>query len=649
MKKTIFTSLIALLIVGFTNAQTLVDFSNPADYELTSTGYGSAAKVSGDTAYVDKDLDGTFDAYITVVLTTPVVVSADHTVLSVKTKLTGAAATGLRLYTKVGYTETVGLAEGWSNNVTVVDGQFQYITWDGVTPGNTIDTVLIHFGGWDNGNAPADLQGMIAVDDISVISKLEVPVATFENVNDYGLDFWGFTTDPSISNGSLVIEKDSDDTFGQQVNIGLHNLVPVIGGSQRLIVNIKSSVTGARLYARASFTDGTEVEGWTNNVIETADEVNSIELDGLSLNSVIDTIRINIGGWDNGNSPTDLQGTYEVTEIYLTEPPVEYVDPRSIITAEKTTGAIDVEDGPVETDWQTATIHTVANSDSAVQEDLNFNGTFRVLYDDDYLYFLIDVNDSDPYQFDDVQGTEWQKDGLQLYFDVRNQLLAGRIESSRQHQISINYGTTPASDGGIGIDGWDGSTVDSIYDDESKVYHVLYGFVPKAGGYYMELAIPFGSMFFDANSDNADSYAEAYALKEETTIDIVGFEMQINDGDDSGRDNVVTFSSHSGDEPGSFQNSGVWAGIQLEGATFINSFQNNASALIYPNPAFDQVIVEMKGITSVEILDLTGRQVQIQLVNTDKVNVNLSSVKSGLYLIKVNGSEGTAVQKLQVK
>ncbi len=649
MKKTIFTLLIALLITGLTNAQTLVDFSDPAAYELTSTGYGSEVSVSGDTMYVDKDLDATFDANVTIVLTTPVMVSVDHTVLSVKTKLTDAAATGLRLYTKVGYTETDGLAEGWSNNVTVVDGQFQYITWEGITPGNTIDTIIIHFGGWDNGNAPPDLQGMLAVGDISVIDKLEAPVATFENADNYGLDFWSFGTDPAISNGSLIIEKDSDDTFGQQVNVALNNLVPVIGGSSRLIINIKSSVTGARLYARASFSDGTEVEGWTNNIIETADEVNAIELDGLSLNSVIDTIKINIGGWDNGNSPTGLQGTYEITEVYLTEPPVEYVDPRSIITAEKTTGAIDVEDGPVEADWQTATLHTVANCDSSAQEDLNFNGTFRVLYDDDYLYFLFDVNDSDPFEFDDVQGTEWQKDGVQLYFDVRNQLLAGRRENSRQHQISINYGTTPESEGGIGIDGWDGSTIDSIYDDESKVYHVLYGFVPKAGGYYMELAIPFGSMFFDGNSDDAATYADAYAVKADATIDIVGFEAQLNDGNADGRDNVVTFSAHSGDDPDGYQNSGVWAGIKLAGATSINSFRNNVSALIYPNPAFDQVMVKMEGITSVEILDITGRQVQIQSANSNEVRVNLGAVKSGLYLIKVEGSEGTALQKIQVR
>lgn len=647
MKNRIFTILMVLCFVGLTNAQTLVDFSNAADYDVSSSwGYGTAPEVSGDTLFVDKDVDGTFDAAVQVALATPVTVSEDHSILAIKARIKGATATGMRIYAKVSYNDGTG-GEGWTNNVTEVDGQFIYITWDGVLE-KAVDTLTLHLGGWDNGNAPADLQGEVAIDEISVWNKLEAPVADFENAADYMLKHWSFGTDPVVTGGSLVVEKNADGTFDQQVEVGLANLVPVVGGSTRMVINVKSSVTGARLYARAHYTDGTQIESWTTNIVETADADNGLILEGLTIGKTIDSVKINIGGWDNGNAPADLQGTYEVTSIYLTEPPVEYVEPRVTVDISFTEQDIDVTDGPSESDWMAATAHDIVNRDSADSpDDLSFVGTFRGLWNNDYLFLFFEVEDADAFTYNGTDG--WKKDGVQLYLDVRNQLLEGRRENSRQHQLTVNYGNSPVAEGGTGLEGWEGATVDSIYANADKPFETLFGSLPKSGGYYLEMAIPWGSMYFDGTSDDHNSYDKAYAAIDVKEGSVVAFDVQANDGDDDGRYNVVTWSSHSADDPGSYQNSGVWGGFKLKGGSNATSKINTASASIYPNPASSDLFIDMQGMSSVSVYDITGRMVITKSLSGNNTSLNISNLSAGIYLVKVDGAQGTATQRLQVK
>lgn len=646
MKKVIFTLFVALTTIGLTNAQTLVDFVDAADYDVSSSwGFGATPAVSGDTLYVDKDLDGTFDAAVQIALTTPVTVSADHSILAVKAKLTGATATGMRMYAKVSYDDGTG-QEGWTNNVTEVDGQFIYITWEGVLE-KAVDTLTLHLGGWDNGNAPADLQGEVAIEEISVWNKLEAPVADFEDANEYMLKFWSFGTDPVVSGGALVVEKDADGTFDQQVEVGLANLVPVVGGSTRMIINVKSSLVGARLYARAHYTDGTQIEGWTTNTIETADVDNALILEGLTIGKTIDSVKFNIGGWDNGNAPADLQGTYEFTSIYLTEPPVEYVDPRTTVDISFTEQDINVNDGPSESDWLEATAYDIVNRDSTDADDLSFVGTFRGLWNNDYLFLFFEVEDADPFTYNGTDG--WKKDGVQLYLDVRNQLLEGRRENARQHQLTVNYGNSPIADGGTGLEGWEGATVDSIYANADKAFETKFGSLPKSGGYYLEMAIPWGSMYFDGTNEDVNSYDKAYAAKDIATGSVVAFDVQVNDGDDDARNNVVTWTSHSGDDPGSYQNSGIWGGLKLVGEGSSTKTIENASASIYPNPVSSELFIDMDGMTSVAIFDITGRNVMTKELNENSTSVNVNNLHTGIYLVQVKGTQGTATQRIQVK
>ncbi len=69
---------------------------------------------------------------------------------------------------------------------------------------------------------------------------------------------------------------------------------------------------------------------------------------------------------------------------------------------------------------------------------------------------------------------------------------------------------------------------------------------------------------------------------------------------------------------------------------------------IYPNPVIDELtITTNETIESVQVLDLVGKTV----ISTSVVNgsVNVSSLKSGIYVVKVNSSNGAATSKFVKK
>ncbi|MBC7696225.1 MAG: LamG domain-containing protein [Burkholderiales bacterium] len=87
-------------------------------------------------------------------------------------------------------------------------------------------------------------------------------------------------------------------------------------------------------------------------------------------------------------------------------------------------------------------------------------------------------------------------------------------------------------------------------------------------------------------------------------------------------------------------------------ATNISERNLKSNFSIYPNPANDKVSIELLSNLNqnlvIEVLDLMGSSIQKQVetltVGKNKLEINLSSLSSGLYLIKCNNS----IQKIQI-
>ena len=70
---------------------------------------------------------------------------------------------------------------------------------------------------------------------------------------------------------------------------------------------------------------------------------------------------------------------------------------------------------------------------------------------------------------------------------------------------------------------------------------------------------------------------------------------------------------------------------------------------VYPNPFKDGFTVDLQGVTGInqlKVLDATGKVVVVETVDSDIININLSDRPSGLYILFIEGNDGSEVMKL---
>ncbi len=72
---------------------------------------------------------------------------------------------------------------------------------------------------------------------------------------------------------------------------------------------------------------------------------------------------------------------------------------------------------------------------------------------------------------------------------------------------------------------------------------------------------------------------------------------------------------------------------------------------ISPNPAKTNVTVTSKGIRQIEIFDIMGKKVMVkELNNLDKINIDISKLNKGLFLVRITGLDGeTNTSKLVIE
>ena len=171
-------------------------------------------------------------------------------------------------------------------------------------------------------------------------------------------------------------------------------------------------------------------------------------------------------------------------------------------------------------------------SDAALPDDwFDLFGSLRMVYDDTYLYLWLEVHD-------DIinPGGDWQYDGVELYFDA-DESKGDSYDGIDDVQIRMNVGEAPDISlidigFGEGVAGW-GLTSDNF------VYEIL----ETDLGWQLEAAIPIEDMQLSPDLP-------------------FGFDAQINDADESTRENMARWWSDNNDE---------WKNASLFGTAMLNS------------------------------------------------------------------------------
>ncbi|MFP5470940.1 MAG: T9SS type A sorting domain-containing protein, partial [Bacteroidia bacterium] len=80
--------------------------------------------------------------------------------------------------------------------------------------------------------------------------------------------------------------------------------------------------------------------------------------------------------------------------------------------------------------------------------------------------------------------------------------------------------------------------------------------------------------------------------------------------------------------------------------------QSEQRAKIYPNPASDNVVIELAELhpnTTMTVVDVTGKVVKEMAVTTKRNTINVSEFASGVYFVKITSEQGINTVKFVKK
>ena len=177
-------------------------------------------------------------------------------------------------------------------------------------------------------------------------------------------------------------------------------------------------------------------------------------------------------------------------------------------------------DGEIDDVWDNATVLPI---DRVQAGEDGATGEARVLWDEDNLYILVEVEDT---ELDDSAGDAHEQDSVEVFIDEQNTKEASYGEGVAQYRVNFNneqsFNPGEASDG---------------FESETAV---------DGTNYLIEMKIPLRTI--DAAADHT-----------------IGFDIQVNDAIDGSRQNITIWNAdYSGD---GWQHASVFGELTLLGDT----------------------------------------------------------------------------------
>ena len=77
--------------------------------------------------------------------------------------------------------------------------------------------------------------------------------------------------------------------------------------------------------------------------------------------------------------------------------------------------------------------------------------------------------------------------------------------------------------------------------------------------------------------------------------------------------------------------------------------QQESKFSLYPNPATDKITIELSGMTqggNLTIVDIEGQELMQQRITQPKTQMDISSLPSGVYFVRVTGERTVEVGKI---
>ncbi|MBM7573671.1 endo-1,4-beta-xylanase [Aquibacillus albus] len=176
-------------------------------------------------------------------------------------------------------------------------------------------------------------------------------------------------------------------------------------------------------------------------------------------------------------------------------------------------------DGTIDDIWSDVTELPINRYQMAWQ---GADGVAKVLWDNENLYALIQVSDS---ELDKSSQNPWEQDSIEVFVDENNVKTSFYQDDDGQYRVNFDNETT--------------FNPESIADGFESATHV------SGNGYTVEVKIPFRSITPENNTQ-------------------IGFDVQINDGQDGARQSAATWNDTTGN---GYQDTSVFGVLTLEKST----------------------------------------------------------------------------------
>ncbi len=221
---------------------------------------------------------------------------------------------------------------------------------------------------------------------------------------------------------------------------------------------------------------------------------------------------------------------------------------------------------------------------------------------------------------------EW--DGLSYNAQTREVKVTvkGLFLSNITDNLRLNLWVIEDGIAGTQVDANQGGTVSYIHN------HVIRKFVTPTWG---------EASAFNMGTNRGNTYSKSYTFTLPNNINAQNAHL-------------VAFVAKAGSSESVFTDRHVLNALQSRKLTDehldIESVDMEASMKVYPNPATEMAYISANGIIrSMTLTDVSGRKLQeINSLNANVIELNVSRLEAGFYFISVTTDEGTTTQKLNV-
>jgi hypothetical protein len=276
------------------------------------------------------------------------------------------------------------------------------------------------------------------------------------------------------------------------------------------------------------------------------------------------------------------------------------------------TATAPVIDQTIDACWSNANIYQITNKTAGLAVPADFSAQWRALWDNTNLYILVEVKDPSP--SNDSSPNWWDDAASEIYIDGDNSKKIS-YDGVNDMQFGFGYNYTFVGTGDSYPNGITGITFAT---------QVL------TGGYNQEISIPWTIIGVTPAVNN-----------------LMGFDASVDIDENGGsRDAQVTWFDKSGQAWGKPSKFGT---VMLTNETFnaVSSIKAG-SVKLYPNPAKNNVTLEVKAIHKDEIGQIYsafGKLVKEFNVTGLKQNVNIEDLPGGVYMVRYNNSSMKFIKK----